>query len=242
MPTAEASCSASTYSISSGQSLRNGNSVEPGLPNTVLMPKARKSSNAACLTVREAGFAGLGGTTAVSFWGVIASRQVRARRGPMTGSAKQSRTGHEALNCFVASLLATTIPQASPRRGALHGGLARFVGGPQLHRRSMVVGIDGKLAAFEQRLQPAVAEFFRRLAAAQPGGHLHDERGLQGSVEDQPGIALDLADIVAVVMDTVAVEGECGIAEQQHRIGDVGFTMLGGRRRWRGPFGCGGPR
>src|SRR5262245_20553978 len=39
--------------MSSGQSLRNGNSVEPGLPNTFLMPKARKRSKVACLTVMD---------------------------------------------------------------------------------------------------------------------------------------------------------------------------------------------
>src|SRR5215475_10374320 len=39
--------------MTSGQSDRNGNSVEPGLPNTFLMPKARSRSNVACLTVRD---------------------------------------------------------------------------------------------------------------------------------------------------------------------------------------------
>src|SRR5579872_423708 len=48
--------------MSSGQSLRNGNSVEPGLPNTFLMPNARSRSKVACLTVRgEEVFAGLRG-------------------------------------------------------------------------------------------------------------------------------------------------------------------------------------
>src|SRR6266567_6018851 len=37
--------------MSSGQSLKNGNSVEPGLPNTFLMPNARNRSSVACLTV-----------------------------------------------------------------------------------------------------------------------------------------------------------------------------------------------
>src|SRR4051794_34831074 len=37
--------------MSSGQSLRNGSSVEPGLPKTFLMPNARSSSKVACLTV-----------------------------------------------------------------------------------------------------------------------------------------------------------------------------------------------
>ena len=39
---------------------------------------------------------------------VIASQRVRAKRGTMTGSAKQSRATRSALDCFVASLLAMT--------------------------------------------------------------------------------------------------------------------------------------
>src|SRR6516225_6312660 len=39
---------------------------------------------------------------------VIASHRVRAKRGPMTGSAKQSRAARGTLDCFVASLLAMT--------------------------------------------------------------------------------------------------------------------------------------
>src|SRR5437763_14859559 len=50
MPTTEASWRPSTYSMSSGQSERNGNSVEPGLPNTFLMPKARNRPKVASLT------------------------------------------------------------------------------------------------------------------------------------------------------------------------------------------------
>src|SRR5215813_8185863 len=37
--------------MSSGQSERNGSSVEPGLPKTFLMPTARRKSRVACLTV-----------------------------------------------------------------------------------------------------------------------------------------------------------------------------------------------
>ncbi len=37
--------------MSSGQSLRNGSSVEPGLPNTFLMPHARSRPKVASLTV-----------------------------------------------------------------------------------------------------------------------------------------------------------------------------------------------
>src|SRR5262245_28415355 len=39
--------------MSSGQSARNGNSVEPGLPNTFLMPKARSRPKVASLTLTD---------------------------------------------------------------------------------------------------------------------------------------------------------------------------------------------
>src|SRR6185312_6060221 len=96
----------------------------------------------------------------------------------------------------------------SPRRRPLHRGLALGIGGPQLHAGGIVVGVDGELAAFEQRLHAAIAELFRRRAAMQLRRQFHDERRLQRAVENQAGIALDLGDVVAVVMDAVAVEGQ----------------------------------
>jgi len=45
---------------------------------------------------------------------VIASQRVGAKRRPMTGSAKQSGTEYDALDCFVASLLAMTTKGVSP--------------------------------------------------------------------------------------------------------------------------------
>src|SRR5262245_15918858 len=39
--------------MSSGQSARNGSSVEPGLPNTFLMPKARSRPKVASLTLTD---------------------------------------------------------------------------------------------------------------------------------------------------------------------------------------------
>src|SRR5690349_1031748 len=39
--------------MSSGQSARNGNSVEPGLPNTFLIPKARNRPNVASRTLTD---------------------------------------------------------------------------------------------------------------------------------------------------------------------------------------------
>ncbi len=47
------------------------------------------------------------------------------------------------------------------------------------------------------------------------------KRRLQRAMDDQAGIAFDLGDVVAVIMNAVAVEGQRGIAEQQHRIGEM---------------------
>src|SRR5581483_10268616 len=190
--------------MSSGQSLRNGSSVEPGLPNTFLMPTLRSSSRTACLTVREV----------VLFGGMLLCPQgvaVIAR----SKATKQSRVVGGALDCFAP--LAMT-GKTLPRRRALHRRLAGVVRGPQLRRCAIVIGVDGELASFEQRLHAAIGEFFGRPAAAQPCRHLDDEGGLQRPMEDQPGIALDFGDIVAVVMDAMAVEGQRRIAEQEHGI------------------------
>ena len=62
----------------------------------------------------------------------------------------------------------------------------------------------------------------------QLGGEFDQESRLHRAVEDQAGIALDLGDIVAVVVDAVAVEGQRRIAEQQHLIGHVAFAMFCG--------------
>src|SRR5262245_26290199 len=45
--------------MSLGQSARNGNSVEPGLPNTFAMPKARSRLKVASLTLTDFALAGL---------------------------------------------------------------------------------------------------------------------------------------------------------------------------------------
>src|SRR5882757_5832742 len=146
-----------------------------------------------------------------------------------------------AMDCF-ASLAMTSAKMNSPIRGALHGGLALGVGNPQLHAVIAGVGVDREFAALEQWLHAAIAEFLRRLAAMKFRRQLDDKTRLQRAVEDQAGIALDLGDIVAVVMDAVAVEGQRRIAKQQHGVSHVAFAVLRGRRRhrwfdWRGCWG-----
>src|ERR1700722_18495133 len=100
------------------------------------------------------------------------------------------------MDCF-ASLAMTVLP----RRGRLHGRLSRRIRGPQLQAITGFVGIDAELAACEQRLHAAIAEFLWCGAAMEPRGEFHQERGLHRAVEDQAGIALDFGDVVEVVMD-----------------------------------------
>src|ERR1700743_2629455 len=203
--------------MSSGQSARNGSSVEPGLPKTFLMPKARSRSKVACLTVTVlvVSLVCLRDTSGSSLF-VLASEAKQSRIFPRMRSGLLRRFACR--------------NDGSPRRRPLHSRLTLGVGGPELEATAIVVGIDGELGAFEQRLHAAIAQLFRRRAAVQFGGKLDDERSLQRTMEDQPGIAFDLGDVVAVVMDAVTVEGQRRITKQQHRIGHVGFALLRDRR------------
>src|ERR1700743_3418849 len=180
--------------MSSGQSLRNGSSVEPGLPNTLRMPKARNRSNVACLTETDLAPALLCLLDTISvplfyrcLYVAVIARSVSSEAIHAAASG--------AMDCF-ASLAMT---MNSPHRRALHRRLALGVGDPQLHAGVGLVGVDAELAAFEQRLQAAIARLLRRLAAMQLGRQFDDEGGLQRAMEDQARIALDLGDIVAVV-------------------------------------------
>src|SRR5712671_1526191 len=121
----------------------------------------------------------------------------------------------------------------SPRRGTLHRRLTSRIRGPKLHAGAGLVGIDAELAAFEQRLHAAIAEFLWRSAAMQLPREFHQERRLHRAVEDQAGIALDLGDVVAIVMDAMAVERQRRIAKQQDGVSHVAFAVLRGRRRRR---------
>ncbi len=53
-----------------------------------------------------------------------------------------------------------------PHRRALHRRLALGRCDPQLHAGLGLVGVDAELAALEQRLYAAIAEFLRRFATA----------------------------------------------------------------------------
>src|SRR5258708_18777244 len=165
--------------MSSGQSLRKGSSVEPGLPNTLRIPNERSRSSVACLTVTDA----------------------PAALGDLRSNADVS------LNQGVS---AATL---SPNGGALHRRLTCRIRCPQLHAGAGIVGVNAELAAFEQRLNPAIGEFLRR-RAMQFRGELNHERRLHRAMEDQPGIALDLGDVVAVVVDAVTIECQRRIAKQ----------------------------
>jgi hypothetical protein len=87
--------------MSSGQSLRNGSSVEPGLPKTFWIPNARGGSSVACLTV-----------TAVLVGLRDNALSLRLRETPQPSlRAKRSDPFCRCIDmdCFVASLLAMTV-------------------------------------------------------------------------------------------------------------------------------------
>src|SRR6185369_10129087 len=114
--------------------------------------------------------------------------------------------------------------RASPDRRALHRRLSLGVCDPQLHAGAGLVGVDRELAALEQRLHAAIAEFLRRRVAVKLCSELDDQRRLQRAVKNQARIAFDLGDVVAVIMDAVAVEGQRRVAKQQHGIADMAFA------------------
>src|ERR1700677_3067449 len=103
--------------MSSGQSLRNGNSVEPGLPNTFRMPNARNRSKVTCLTVRGlfSDFGGKGFTP--SFRG---DAKHRARNLEIPGLVLTHHPGmtstchHVAVPRMVGSPLALAVHRSSP--------------------------------------------------------------------------------------------------------------------------------
>ena len=74
-------------------------------------------------------------------------------------------------------------------------------------------------------------------------GEFGQQRSRDPAIDDQRRIALDLAGIIGVVVDTVAVIGDGGIAKQQPRIGgerdadgirrDTWWRRFGARRRSR---------
>src|SRR3954470_24849741 len=181
--------------MSSGQSLRNGNSVEPGLPNTLAMPNASSRSSVACLTliVLLAGVSGL------------PDNAISLDAGTNPGSHRRG----------------------SPRRDTLHGRLTCRIRSPQLHPGAALVRVDAEFAALEQRLDSAITEFLWSRSAVQLRRELDQESGLHRAMKDQARITLDLGDIVAVIVNAMAVEGQRRIAKQQHGIGHVRLAVLG---------------
>src|SRR5580698_4609018 len=111
--------------MSSGQSLKKGSSVEPGLPNTLRMPNARNRSKVACLTVRGV-VEGLPGTLLTpSFRDGAQAPDPEPRDSGLDASHRPGMTSYY-----------------SPRRRALHGRLSLRVRRPCLHAIAGLVGID----------------------------------------------------------------------------------------------------
>ena len=77
-----------------------------------------------------------------------------------------------------------------------------------------------------------------KLEMRQPGlgqvlaQQIHQQSSDQRAMHDQAGVALDLGDITAVVMNPVAIEGQRRVAKQQHVVGPDHARPL--RIAWRG--------
>ena len=94
----------------------------------------------------------------------------------------------------------------------------------------------------EHRVHAAEAEARGRAPRVADRG-LHQERRLHRAVDDEARIFLDLARVVAVVVDAVGVVGRGGVAEEPHRVrprtvsskrGAAGAGTARGRGRRRG--------
>src|ERR1700675_2820495 len=118
------------------------------------MPNARSRPKVASLTVIEVfvDFAGLR-VKAVSSPRHCAERATKQSilPAPMDGLLRRS------LSSGARSRDPLARSDGLPRSPALQGGLARRIRGPQFHAGAIIVGIDRKLAAFEQRLYTAIA-------------------------------------------------------------------------------------
>ena len=63
-----------------------------------------------------------------------------------------------------------------------------------------------------------------------PTQQIHQQGRNQRAMHDEPGIAFSLGHIAAVIVNAVSVEGECGVAKQQHIIRND-FALPRGSRR-----------
>src|SRR4051794_1426591 len=116
--------------MSSGQSLRNGNSVEPGLPNNFLTPNARSRLKVASLTVVD-----------------LVLDELLDNVGPseketvIPGWCGSTRPG---ISRFRARCFASPRNDVNllPTGRTLHRRLAGRIGGPELHARAGIVGVD----------------------------------------------------------------------------------------------------
>ncbi len=97
-----------------------------------------------------------------------------------------------------------------------HADRARRVAGAQAMRRRRLPRLHLQRRAGEGGAAAAEGEAAQRRQLGRQ--HRHPGR-LQRPVHDQPGIAFLLAHVIRVVVDAVAVPGQRGVAEQQHRVG-----------------------
>src|SRR6516165_2310203 len=136
---------------------------------------------------------------------VIASHRVRAKRGPMTGSAKQSRAARGTLDFFVVSLLAMTAEGGSRGAGStLADGCLRRREARDWH----AVGRAGHVV--ETGL---VAEHHRGRIAAMLAA--------DADLEMRPPLAAARHADLHQLADAVAAEGDEGI-DVEDALGDVG--------------------
>lgn len=91
---------------------------------------------------------------------------------------------------------------------------------------------DLEVIAIENRMHGSEFEFYDLVAADLLQQGIYQQGCQQRTMDDEAGIALGVCDIVAIIMYSMTVEGECGISKQEHRVRRDGVAEIGlhGRR------------
>src|SRR5216683_2619317 len=112
------------------------------------------------------------------------------------------------------------IESSSQDRSRIHGQPSFTIAGPKLHGVALA-GATAYRKRFEIEQRPDGLEVESRHVGLGhfPAQEVEQQRGNQRAVNHEAGIAFDLGDIAAIVVNAVAIEGERRISKEQYRVG-----------------------
>src|SRR6202030_490056 len=111
--------------------------------------------------------------------------------------------------------------ESSPQdRRRVHGQPSFMIPGPELHGVALAgAGAYRKRFKIAQRPDGLELESGYGGLGHFPAQEVEQERGDQRAMDHETRIAFDLGDIAAIVVNAVAIEGECRISKEQYRVG-----------------------